>query len=59
MKTASELLGIISRDASSSDIWEMYESELESFEYEYDFPDANNQIRDGGHDMYDNGNKVN
>ena len=49
----------ISRDVLSSDIWEMYQNDqyLKSYNYNYD-GDGNNQIHDGGQDMYDDGNRV-
>ena len=53
---------VISRDVSSSDIWEMYQNDryLESYNYKYDMnnTDKHNYIDDGGRDMYDTGNKV-
>jgi len=55
---ASRNLELIKRDALNSDIWEAYKISDKTFKYKYDDTDPVRYIRDGGDDMYDNGNIV-
>ena len=49
---------LIKRDALNSEIWEAYKISDKTFKYKYDDTDPVRYIRDGGDDMYDNGNIV-
>jgi len=60
LSDATEILEAINRDVLNSDIWEKYNSTpyFDSYKYIYDVTNNSYYIKDGGRDMYDNGNKV-
>ena len=54
-----DVLRAISRDVTSSNIWEKYDNNYNYlYKYRYDDIYNNYNISDGGRDMYDGGNRV-